>query len=123
MYTQQEERTSISRLGVRSGELLARFAGGCSVAVIALTNTLRDHKRWRIKDVASLRGTPLLEKNEKLTGIADALGEVADNLCGTDYVVAPNACHDRINSIDVDRRRHLIMPVIHFDRSQVIRFM
>jgi hypothetical protein len=121
MHPQQEERTPISRLDVQLRELLARFASGCSLTVITLTNTLWDHKRRHIKDAASFRVKPLLDKNEKLTGIACTLGEVADNLSGTEYIDALNAGHDRINSIEVDRRRQLIVPAIRFDRSQVIR--
>ena len=79
-------------------------------AVKTLTDTLRDRKRWHIKDAAPQWAAPYLEKHEKVTGISCTLGKVAQNLYGKEYIGALHACRDRINDIEVDRLR--VKPVI-----------
>jgi hypothetical protein len=72
-------------------------------SVKTLTDTLRDRKRWHIKDTAPKWALPYLEKHKKIEGIGCTLGKIADNLYGKEYVGALHACRDRINSIEVDR--------------------
>jgi predicted nucleotide-binding protein (sugar kinase/HSP70/actin superfamily) len=79
-------------------------------AVTTLTDTLRDRKRWHIKDAAPAWALPLLEKNKTVSGITCTLGKVAHNLYGKEYVDALHACRDRIDAIEVDRLR--VKPVI-----------
>ena len=79
-------------------------------AAKTLTDTLRDRKRWHIKDAAPAWAQPFLNKHEKLTGISCTLGKIAHNLYGKEYVDALHACRDSINAIPVDRLR--VKPVI-----------
>jgi predicted nucleotide-binding protein (sugar kinase/HSP70/actin superfamily) len=79
-------------------------------AAKTLTDTLRDRKRWHIKDAAPAWAQPFLNKHEKITGIACTLGKVGHNLYGKEYVDALHACRDSINAIPVDRLR--VKPVI-----------
>ena len=79
-------------------------------AVKTLTDTLRDRRRWHLKDAAPRWAVPFLEKHKKIEGISCTLGKIAHNLYGRDYVDALHACRDRINAIDVDRLR--VKPVI-----------
>ncbi|MFZ0592376.1 MAG: hypothetical protein WAM39_18090 [Bryobacteraceae bacterium] len=79
-------------------------------AVKTLTDTLRERKRWHIKEAAPQWTLPYLEKHKKIEGITCTLGKVAHNLYGTEYVDALHACRDRINGIEVDRLR--VKPVI-----------
>jgi predicted nucleotide-binding protein (sugar kinase/HSP70/actin superfamily) len=79
-------------------------------SVRTLTDTLRDRKRWHIKDTAPKWALPYLEKHKKIEGIGCTLGKIADNLYGKEYVGALHACRDSINSIEVDRLR--VKPVI-----------
>ncbi len=79
-------------------------------AVKTLTDTLRERKRWHIKDAAPQWALPYLDKHKKIEGITCTLGKVAHNLYGKEYVDALHACRDRINEIDVDRLR--VKPVI-----------
>jgi len=79
-------------------------------SVKRLTDTLRDRKRWHIREAAPTWARPLLEKYKKMEGIGCTLGKVADNLYGREYVDALHTCRDQINMIEVDRFR--IKPVI-----------
>lgn len=81
-----------------------------SRAVTKLTDTLRDRKRWHIKDAAPGWARPWLEKHDKVAGIGCTLGKVAHNLYGREYVDALHACRDSLNAIEVDRLR--VKPVI-----------
>src|ERR1700751_3253761 len=74
-------------------------------SVKTLTDTLRDRKRWHIKDAAPKWALPFLDKHEKLAGISCTLGKGAHNLYGKEYVNALHACRDSIDSIEVDRLR------------------
>ncbi|MGA8594374.1 MAG: hypothetical protein WB676_06480 [Bryobacteraceae bacterium] len=79
-------------------------------AVKTLTDTLRERRRWHIKEAAPQWTLPYLEKHKKIEGITCTLGKVAHNLYGKEYVDALHACRDRINGIEVDRLR--VKPVI-----------
>jgi predicted nucleotide-binding protein (sugar kinase/HSP70/actin superfamily) len=79
-------------------------------SVKKLTDTLRDRKRWHIKEAAPAWVQPLLDKHKKLEGIGCTLGKVADNLYGKEYVDALHTCRDQIDTIEVDRFR--VKPVI-----------
>jgi predicted nucleotide-binding protein (sugar kinase/HSP70/actin superfamily) len=79
-------------------------------AVTTLTDTLRDRKRWHIKDAAPGWARPWLERHDKVAGISCTLGKVAHNLYGREYVDALHACRDSIDAIEVDRLR--VKPVI-----------
>jgi predicted nucleotide-binding protein (sugar kinase/HSP70/actin superfamily) len=79
-------------------------------SVKTLTDTLRDRKRWHINDAAPKWALPLLEKNEKITGLSCTLGKIAHNLYGKEYLDALHACRDSIDAIEVDRLR--LKPVI-----------
>jgi predicted nucleotide-binding protein (sugar kinase/HSP70/actin superfamily) len=79
-------------------------------AVTTLTDTLRERKRWHIKDAAPEWARPWLEKHDKIAGIGCTLGKVAHNLYGREYVDALHACRERLNEIEVDRLR--VKPVI-----------
>jgi predicted nucleotide-binding protein (sugar kinase/HSP70/actin superfamily) len=79
-------------------------------AVKTLTDTLRERKRWHIKDSAPRWAVPYLEKHKKIEGISCTLGKIAHNLYGKEYLDALHACRDRIDAIPVDRLR--VKPVI-----------
>jgi predicted nucleotide-binding protein (sugar kinase/HSP70/actin superfamily) len=79
-------------------------------SVKTLTDTLRDRKRWHIKDAAPKWALPYLESHDKFAGISCTLGKVAHNLYGKEYVDALHACRDSIDAIEVDRFR--VKPVI-----------
>ncbi|MGD0443322.1 MAG: hypothetical protein ABSA39_05235 [Edaphobacter sp.] len=79
-------------------------------AAKTLTDTLRDRKRWHIRDAAPAWAKPYLEKHKKLEGIGCTLGKVAHNLYGKEYVDALHVCRDSIDAIQVDRLR--VKPVI-----------
>jgi predicted nucleotide-binding protein (sugar kinase/HSP70/actin superfamily) len=79
-------------------------------AVTTLTDTLRERKRWHVKEAAPRWAVPYLERHKKLEGITCTLGKVAHNLYGKEYVDALHACRDRIDAIEVDRLR--VKPVI-----------
>jgi predicted nucleotide-binding protein (sugar kinase/HSP70/actin superfamily) len=79
-------------------------------AVKTLTDTLRERKRWHIRESAPRWALPYLEKHKKIEGIGCTLGKVAHNLYGNEYVDALHACRDRIDAIEVDRLR--VKPVI-----------
>ncbi|HUN84193.1 MAG TPA: hypothetical protein VMU48_07430 [Terracidiphilus sp.] len=79
-------------------------------AVTALTDTLRDRKRWHIMDAAPGWAKPFLGKHKKVEGIGCTLGKVAHNLYGKEYLDALHACRDKIDSVEVDRLR--VKPVI-----------
>ena len=79
-------------------------------AVKTLTDTLRERKRWHIRDAAPRWALPYLDKHKKIEGIGCTLGKVAHNLYGKEYVDALHACRDRIDAIEVDRLR--VKPVI-----------
>src|ERR1700751_2781580 len=79
-------------------------------AAKTLTDTLRERKRWHIKEAAPNWAQPFLEKHKKLEGISCTLGKGAHNLYGKEYVNALHACRDSIDAIEVDRLR--VKPVI-----------
>src|SRR5580692_949790 len=79
-------------------------------SVKKLTDTLRDRKRWHIKEAAPTWVKPLLAKHKKIEDIGCTLGKVTDNLYGKEYVNALHTCRDQINTIEVDRFR--VKPVI-----------
>jgi predicted nucleotide-binding protein (sugar kinase/HSP70/actin superfamily) len=79
-------------------------------SVKTLTDTLRDRKRWHIKEAVPEWAVPFLEKNKKLEGISCTLGKIVHNLHGKEYVDALHACRDSINAVEVDRLR--VKPVI-----------
>ena len=79
-------------------------------AVKTLTDTLRERKRWHVKDAAPRWAVPYLEKHKKIEGISCTVGKIAHNLYGKEYVDALHACRDRINAIEVDRL--CVKPVI-----------
>ena len=79
-------------------------------AVKTLTDTLRDRKRWHVKDAAPRWAVPFLEKHSKIEGISCTLGKIGHNLYGKEYVDALHACRDSIDAIEVDRLR--VKPVI-----------
>ena len=79
-------------------------------AVVTLTDTLRERKRWHIMDAAPTWAKPILEKHKKIEGIGCTLGKVVHNLYGKEYVDALHACRDSLDSIEVDRLR--VKPVI-----------
>ena len=79
-------------------------------AVTTLTDTLRDRKRWHIREAAPSWARPFLDKHKKIEGISCTLGKVAHNLYGEEYLDALHTCRDKIDSIEVDRLR--VKPVI-----------
>lgn len=79
-------------------------------AVKTLTDTLRERKRWHVKDAAPRWAVPFLEKHKKIEGITCTLGKIGHNLYGKEYVDALHACRDRINAVEVDRLR--VKPII-----------
>jgi predicted nucleotide-binding protein (sugar kinase/HSP70/actin superfamily) len=79
-------------------------------AVKLMTDTLRDRKRWHIKEAAPEWARPMLGKNPKLEGTLCTLGKIGHNLYGKEYVDALHTCRDAIDAIEIDRLR--VKPVI-----------
>ncbi len=79
-------------------------------AVKLMTSTLRERKRWHIRDASPAWLHPLLDSKPKVSGILCTLGKVAHNLYGKEYVDALHTCRDQIDAVEVDRLR--VKPVI-----------
>lgn len=91
---------------VHSGETDRRM----QKSVELLAGILRDRRHWHLLEDTPAWMHPFFKKHKNVEKYGCALGKVAQNIFGKEYVDALHACRDNLKDIQVDRFR--IRPVV-----------